>query len=114
MEAVLLWIIDILYYIQIISYVVLILSTISFIYIMFNSCKIGEEIKKKTYELGKELNNEKAEDYIAFIDGIKVPDRKVYWNTLRAGYRLIETNRSIDSKLKEKLRIIMLSRGVLI
>lgn len=108
------WLIDILYYIQISSFIVLIISSIAITYILYRGCKVGEEINRKTYELGKELTNEKVKDYIYFIDGIKVPDRKVYWNTLKAGYRLVKMNDNIDDGLKEKLRVTMLSKGILV
>lgn len=101
----------------IIIYISLLITVISFIaifYLLYKGYRTGIRIKEITYELGKELDNEKVLDYINFIDGIEIPDRKVYWNTLKAGYRLIEMNSNIDNELKKQLKIVMLGKGVLI
>ena len=60
------------------------------------------------------MTNEKVENYRAFIDSMEIPNRKVYWNTLRAGYKMIEIDNNVDEKLKEELKIIMLSKGILV
>lgn len=107
-------IIKFLFYLNIISVIILIPSFIGIIYLMYKGYRIGEAIKKKTYELGKDLNIKKVEDYNMFVDSIEVPNRKVYWNMLKAGYKLIEMNDSIDNKTKEQLKITMLSKGILL
>lgn len=98
----------------VISLLITIISFIAIFYLLYKGYRTGVKIKEITYNLGKNLDNEKVLDYISFVDRIEIPDRKVYWNTLKAGYRLIEMNDSIDDKLKEQLEIVMLSKGVLI
>lgn len=98
----------------VISLLITVISFIAIFYLLYKGYRTGMRIKKITYELGKELDNERVLDYMNFTDSIEIPDRKVYWNTLKAGYRLIEMDNSIDDKLKEQLKIVMLSKGILI
>lgn len=75
---------------------------------------VGRKIKEKTYHLGKDLTPEKLEDYIKFIDSIEIPPRKYHWNMIQAGYEIIKINEEIDIKLVERLKITILSKGILL
>lgn len=54
------------------------------------------------------------EEYIKFIDSIEIPPRKYYWNMIKAGYEIVKISETIDEKLVEQLRIVLLSRGVFV
>lgn len=106
---------------KIVSYVFLMLFIITitillliFVCLIYKSVKTGEEIRKITNELAKNLTNEKVKEYIDYINSIKVPNRKVHWNTLKAGYKLVQINDNINPQLKTELKIIMLSKGILV
>lgn len=105
---------DIPFYISIISYAVVIISSTAGMYFVYKAYKAGEAIREKTFGLGEGLNNAKAEDYYNFIKGINIPNRKIYWNTLQAGYKLTVEDESIDGSIKIKLRRIILSKGILV
>lgn len=94
--------------------VLMILSVIVINITLWKGYLVGRKIKDKTYELGKSLASEKVEDYIKFIDSIEIPPRKYYWNMIKAGYEIVRANKEIDIELVEKLRIIILSKGILL
>lgn len=82
--------------------------------VLCRSYLTGKKIKEKTYQLGKDLSNEKVEDYIKFIDSVEIPARRYYWNMIKSGYEIIRTNKGIDIKLVEQLKIVVLSKGILV
>ena len=94
--------------------VLMIFSVIVINIILWEGHLVGKKIKDKTYNLGKDLTNGKVEDYIKFIDSIEIPPRKYYWNMIKAGYEIVKTSETIDDKLIEQLRIVVLGRGVLV
>lgn len=106
---------------EMISYISLMLFIITltiisliFVYLAYKCVKTGEEIAKITNGLADNLTDMKVKEYMDYINSIKVPNRKVYWNTLRAGYELIEMNDNIDRELKTHLKITMLSKGIIL
>lgn len=92
----------------------MIFSVIAINIILWKGYLVGRKIKEKTYQLGKDLTNTKVEDYIKFIDSIEIPPRKYHRNTIQAGYEIVRINKEIDIELLEKLRITILSKGILI
>ncbi len=92
----------------------MILSVIAINIILWKGCLIGRKIKERTYQLGKDLTNEKVEDYIKYIDSLNIPPRKYHWNMLRLGYEIIKMNKEIDANLIYQLKITILSKGVLV
>lgn len=82
--------------------------------ILWKGYLVGRKIKEKTYQLGKDLNNERVEDYIRYIDSVEIPSRKYYVNMIKAGYEIIKSNNDIDIKLAEQLRVVILSKGILV
>lgn len=89
-------------------------SIIAINIILWKGYLVGRKIKEKTYQLGKDLTNVKVEDYIKFIDSIEIPPRKYHWNLIQAGYEIVRANKEIDIELVEKLRITILSKGILL
>lgn len=75
---------------------------------------IGGKIRKKTYQLSKNLNHKKVEDYINYIDKITIPPRIYHHYMLQSGYEIVKMNKDIDTDIKEQLKIALLSKGVLI
>lgn len=96
------------------SCLLMILSVLWINIILWKGYIVGRKIKENTYQLGKDLTNEKVEEYIKYIDYIEIPPRKYYWNILKAGYKIVELNNSIDKKVLEQLKITILSKGILI
>lgn len=94
--------------------VLMIFSVIVINIILWKGYLVGRKIKDKTYDLGKDLTNEKVEDYIKFIDRIEIPPRKYYWNMIKAGYEIVRQNKKIDIELVGQLSTTILSKGVLI
>lgn len=94
--------------------VLMIFSVIVINIILWKGYLVGRKIKDKTYDLGKDLTNEKVEDYIKFIDRIEIPPRKYYWNMIKAGYEIVKISETIDEKLVEQLKITILSKGILV
>lgn len=107
-------IVEFIYHFTVILYYVLI--PIFFLTIIFSIKEHwkAKQIKAKTYELRKDLTNEKVSTYITFIDSLDVPNRKVYREILKAGYYLIDLDNSIEENLKRQLRTTMLSKGLLV
>ncbi len=75
---------------------------------------VGRKIKDKTYQLGKDLNNGKVEDYIIFIDSLEIPPRRYHWNMIKAGYKIVKINGEVDANLIKRLKIVILSKGILV
>ena len=98
----------------IIGCLLMIFSVIAINIILWKGYLVGRKIKEKTYQLGKDLTNVKVEDYIKFIDSIEIPPRKYHWNMIQAVYEIVRANKEIDIELVEKLRITILSKGILI
>lgn len=98
----------------IIGCLLMIFSVIAINFILWKGYLVGRKIKEKTYRLGKDLTNVKVEDYIKFIDSIEIPPRKYHWNMIQAGYEIVRSNKKIDTELVEKLRITILSKGILL
>lgn len=98
----------------IIGCLLMIFSVIAINIILWKGYLVGRKIKEKTYQLGKDLTNVKVEDYIKFIDSIEIPPRKYHWNMIQAGYEIVRANKEIDIELVEKLRITILSKGILV
>ncbi|AKL94779.1 hypothetical protein CACET_c13140 [Clostridium aceticum] len=94
--------------------IIIVLSGVGVVYFWWKSHQIGKEIKEATFNLNIDLDNDKALDYMQFVYNIEIPNRKVYWNTLKAGYQLIKISDNVDDSIKQRLRIIMLSKGILI
>lgn len=89
-----------------------ILSVIFFFYIIFKGYQYTRNISKKVYELGKGVTHEKIEDYIAYIDTKYIPFYAT--NFVKAGYKLIDMDESIDENIKKNLKIIILGKGILV
>lgn len=98
----------------IIGCLLMIISALALNIYLWKGYLTGRKIKEKTYQLGKDLTPEKVEDYIKFIDSIEIPPRKYHWNMIQAGYEIVRANKGIDVELIEKLRIIILSKGILV
>ena len=98
----------------IIGCLLMIFSVIAINIILWKGYLVGRKIKEKTYQLGKDLTNVKVEDYIKFIDSIEIPPRKYHWNMIQAGYEIVRANKEIDIELVEKLKITILSKGILL
>ncbi len=94
--------------------ILIILAAIGINIILWKGNRVGKKLKEKTYNLSKNLTNEKVEDYIKFIDSVEIPPRKYYWNMLKAGYKIVEMNKEIDNKLLRQLKITILGKGVLV
>lgn len=80
----------ILFYVSLISTAVVFVSSTLGVYYICKAYNAGKAIKEETFELGKDLNDEKVERYSKFVENINIPNRMVYWNTLRAGYKLVQ------------------------
>lgn len=89
-------------------------SVLVFNLILWKGYMIGRKLKEKTYQLGKDLTYEKVEDYIKFIDSIEIPLRKYYYDMIRAGHEIVKMNKEVDINLVEKLKVMILSKGVLV
>lgn len=98
----------------VIGYILMILSVIAINIVLWKGYLTGRKIKEKTYQLGKGLNDEKVKDYIKFIDNIEIPPRRYYWNMVQAGYEIVKINEDINLELVEQLKIVILSRGILV
>lgn len=98
----------------IIGCLLMIFSVIIINIILWKGYLVGRKIKEKTYQLGKDLTNVKVEDYIKFIDSIEIPPRRYHWNMIQAGYEIIKMSKDIEPKLIEQLKIVILSKGILI
>ncbi|MGJ0847763.1 hypothetical protein ACR77J_13820 [Tissierella praeacuta] len=75
---------------------------------------VGTKIKEKTYQLGKQLTNDKVEDYIKFVDSIQIQPSRYHWNMIQAGYEIVKMNKDIEANLAEQLKISILSKGILV
>lgn len=75
---------------------------------------IGGKIRKMTYQLSKDLNKKKVEDYINYIDKTTIPPRIYHHYMLQSGYEIVKMNKDIDTDIKEQLKITLPSKGVLI
>lgn len=96
----------------IIGCLLMILSVVWINIILWNAYLVGRKIKEKTYQIGKDLTNEKVEDYIKYIDSVNIPPRKYHWNMLKSGYEIVKVNNLIDRKLVERFKITILSKGI--
>lgn len=92
----------------------MIFSVIALNIYLWRGYLIGKRIKESTYQLGKNLTNDKVEDYIKFIDSIEISPRKYHWNMIQAGYKIVKMNKEIEIELVEQLRITILSKGILV
>lgn len=92
----------------------IIFSIIAINIILWKGYFIGKKLKEKTYQLGKDINNSKVEDYIKFIDSIEIPPRKYHWNMIQAGYEIVKMNKEIEKQLMEQLKTTILSKGILV
>lgn len=92
----------------------MIISVIAINIVLWKGYLVGKKIKEKTYQLGKDLTDEKVENYIKYIDSVEVPPRRYHWDMLKSGYEIVKTNKDIDIRLAEQLRITILSKGILI
>ena len=81
---------------------------------MWRGYLVGKRIKERTYQLGKDLTNDKIENYIEFIDNIEIPPRKYHWNMIQSGYEIVKMNNGIERSLTEQLKIVILSKGILV
>ena len=98
----------------IIGCLLMIISVLALNIYLWKGYLVGRKIKEKTYQLGKDLTPEKVEDYIKFIDSIEIPPRKYHWNMIQAGYEIVRANKGIDRSLTEQLKIVILSKGILV
>lgn len=92
----------------------MIFSVIAINIVLWKGYLAGRKIKEETYQLGKGLNNGKVENYIKFIDGIEIPPRRYHWNMVQAGYEMVKINEDIDLELVKQLKMVILSKGILI
>lgn len=82
----------------IIGCLLMILSVLWINIILWKGYIVVRKIKENTYQIRKDLTNEKVEEYIKYIDCIDIPPKKYYWNILKARYKIVELNNSIDKK----------------
>jgi len=61
-----------------------------------------------------DLTDEKVNSFANIINSINIPNRAVNGKTIKAGYEIINMDTNIDEGLKSNLRIILLSKGVLV
>lgn len=90
------------------------LTGLSLIFLLIKVFINAKKIEKATHNLQTELTNKKVIAYGDMINKIDIPNRSYIWKTIQAGYYLIESNPSIDTEVKSNLKIILLSKGVLI
>ena len=98
----------------IIGCILMLFSVLAFNVILWKGYIMGRKIKEKTYQLGKDLTPEKVEDYIKFIDSIEIPPRKYHYDKIQAGYEIIKMNKEMDKDLIDRLKIIILGKGIFI
>mgnify|MGYP000896410339 CR=1 FL=1 len=70
------------------------------------------KVKFMTRSFEKGITNEQVKDYTKLVRKMKIINYPDLWNTLRAGFTLINNAENIDPDLKEELMNLMLSRGV--
>ncbi|CAK7036980.1 hypothetical protein [Tissierella sp.] len=96
----------------VISTYLFIITAIFFFYTIVKGYKYTINLSKKVYSLGKGITIEKVEDFMAYLDVKYIPFYAV--NFVKAGYRLIAMDQGVDEELKRKLKIMSLSKGVVV
>lgn len=91
-----------------------ILSLIFFLYTIIKGYNYTGNLGKKVNSLGKGITPEKVEEFIVYLDAKYIPFRFYTINLIKAGYRLVEMDGSIDVGLKQRLKIMILSKGILV
>lgn len=76
--------------------------------------KYTHTLSKKVYNLGKGITAEDVEEFRNYLDAKYIPFRFYTNNLIKAGYRLIQMDENIDQELKQKLKIMTLSKGILV
>lgn len=84
------------------------------LYIVFKSARYTDRLIKKVYDLGKGITAEKIEDFISYLDTRYIPFKFQAPDFMKAGYKLISMDYGTDEELKRRLRIVILSKGVLV
>ncbi len=66
-------------------------------------------------QLGKNLTNEGAEEFACFVeDLLMIPNYPIMYNRLKAGWGLIRDSRNISPRMKERVKVVLQSRGVVL
>lgn len=88
------------------------LSTTFLLYIIFKGYRYTSILSKMVYRLGKGITDEKVEDFIAYLDTKYIPFYAT--NLVKSAYRLVDMDESIEVDLKLRLKIMALSKGILV
>lgn len=92
----------------------LVLSMMFLLYTIFKGYRYTDALSKKIYDLGKGVTSKKVEDFIVFIDTRYIPFRFYTHGLIKAGFRIVDMDKDIDIELKKKLKIMALSKGILV
>lgn len=91
-----------------------VLSGVFLLYTIYKDYRYTDILSKKVYSLGKEVTAEKVEDFRIYLDVKHIPFRFYTFNLIKAGYSLVNMNEGINIELKERLKISVSSKGVLV
>lgn len=69
-------------------------------------------LKFSLRSMGENLTNERVERFIMLVKRVTVTNHPEMWNSLRAGFQMVNQSPSISSDLKRQLMNVLLSKGV--
>jgi hypothetical protein len=69
-------------------------------------------LKFSLRSMGENLTNERVERFIMLVKRVTVTNHPDMWNSLRAGFQMVNQSPSISSDLKKQLMNVLLSKGV--
>lgn len=98
----------------IVNIYILIIGVIFLMLLAYKGYRYTNILSKKVYNLGKKVTPGNVEDLITYLDAKNIPFRPYTLGLIKGGYKIVEMDDSIDVELKKRLKVMVLSKGILV